>query len=160
MMRKIYNLVIFTSVSCLFASCMSMHSRSVIVLNPDMSGKCTYDIKMGKDMAGILTLPKMDAASGYESYFTKSAKSGSQDAALALASKLLSLGKIDAWKDVQFGYLKKDTVFFKGTAYFKDISKMAVSLFDSSMHVYKDNDGNMVLEMNDLKKKKDTAMEW
>jgi hypothetical protein len=159
-MKKIYSHLFYFVCACILTSCMSMQSKSYVILNPDMSGKCTYEIKMGKDMAGILTMPKEDMYSGLGGYTGKSAKKSNQDVALALASKLLSSGTIDAWKDVQFGYLKKDTVFFKGTAYFKDITKMAVSMFDSAMKVYKNSDGNMVLEMIDSKKKKDTALSW
>lgn len=149
------------SLATLVTSCMSMQSKSYVVLNPDMSGKCTYDIKMGKDMAGIMTMPKgADMFSGMGLMGKASKKTGPQDAALALASKLLSSGNVDAWKDVQFGYTTKDTVFFKGTAYFKDISKMAVSMLDSSMRIYKNSDGNTVLEMMDSKPKKDSTLAW
>jgi hypothetical protein len=138
--------------------CMSMQSKSVVYLNPDMSGKCTYEIKMGKDLAGILTDPSsgLDYGLGLSGGSKKKEKKSPGDPALALASKILSSGTFDTWKDVQFGYKTKDTVFFTGTAYFKDITHIAVSMFDSNLTVHHDADGNTVMEIT-TSKKKDTA---
>jgi hypothetical protein len=156
MIKKIgYFLGVFMVVS-LLSGCLSMQSKSVVILNPDMSGKCTYEIKMGKDLAGIMSLPKGDMF-GLNGLSENTTKKRPSDPALALASKILSSPTIEAWKDVQFGMIKKDTVFFRGTAYFKDITKISLSMLDSTVKVYKDEQGNMVLEISEMKDKKDST---
>lgn len=157
-MRKIFYST-FLGLGMLLTSCMSMQSKSVVLLNPDMTGKCTYNIEMGKDMAGILTDPKSTMFSDFGGNAQQPDKKQG-DVALALASKLLSAGNVEAWKDVQFGYLAKDTVFFRGTAYFKNINQLNVSMFDSAITMYKNADGDMVLEVKRKKTEKDTAMQW
>ncbi len=156
MMKKIGYFLGFFASAGLLTGCLSMQSKSVVILNPDMSGKCTYEIKMGKDLAGIMSMPKGDMF-GLRGLSENTAKKGPADPALALASKILSSPTIEAWKDVQFGLIKKDTVFFRGTAYFKDITKISLSMLDSTVKVYKDAQGNMVLEITEMKDKKDTA---
>jgi hypothetical protein len=155
MKRMGYFFGFFAAIS-LLPGCLSMQSKSVVFLNPDMSGKCTYEIKMGKDLAGIMSMPKGDMF-GLTGLSENVSKKRPTDPALALASKILSSPTIEAWKDVQFGLIKKDTVFFKGTAYFKDITKISLSMLDSTVKVYKDLQGNMVLEISEMKDKKDTA---
>ncbi|HTB05882.1 MAG TPA: hypothetical protein VK806_02940 [Bacteroidia bacterium] len=138
----------------------AMHVKSTYVLNPDMSGKCIVEEKVGLDVAEITgSIGNADPKklySGMDSYFTDTSKKSSHDILMGFASKMLSSKGIETWNNVQFGMIGKDTVYFKGTAYFKDITAISLSAFDTIMEVTKNADGETIIR---LKQKTATRQE-
>jgi hypothetical protein len=136
----------------------AMRIKSTYVLNPDMSGKCIVEEKVGLDVAEITgTIGNPDPKkiySGVDSYYTDTSKITKQDIVMAFASKLLSSKGIETWNNVQFGMIGRDTVYFKGTAYFKDLSAISLSAFDTLMQVGKNTNGETILQ---IKQKKTTS---
>ncbi len=94
---------------------------------------------------------------GFSSMFADTTRLTPHDMMLAFGSKILSKPGVVAWKDIDLHMIGKDTVYFKGTAYFKNISDESLSSIDSSMKVYNDDKGQTIIE---LKQKKDTGSSY
>ena len=97
-------------------------------LNPDGSGKVVVEVKSASMM-------DMNQTAG--------------GASLAKDVLKNSAG-IETWKDIEFKKTDDGKNYFKGTAYFADISKVRfknISMMDS-LNFYKDAQGNLILEMN------------
>jgi len=141
--------LLFLLPAVLLYSCgIQMHTT--MTLNPDMSGKTVAEEKIGVDLAQVIVDTKgSDAKSLYSNPFGGTGDTTSMtpnEVAMAYASKMLSAKGIDAWKDVEYGLTAGgDTVYFKGTAYFKDLTKLGVSMLDSMIQVSKTADGDITL---------------
>lgn len=97
-------------------------------VNPDGSGKVLVEVK---------ATPMME---------TNQANAGA-----SLAKDVLkNSAGIDTWKDIEYKKTDDGKNFFKGTAYFSDITKVRfknISMLDS-INFYKDAQNNLILEMN------------
>ena len=95
---------------CLFgASCLQ--SNQTWVLNPDGAGKLTYDINITNPLGAAGQQEGID----------------SKELARTAARDILSKSKgIEAWGDVKYGMTDDGKTFFKGVAYFPDISKVVI----------------------------------
>jgi hypothetical protein len=144
------------AVAGFFYGC-GIQSRTNYIVNPDLSAKCVFEEKIGLDMAVITSYYSGSSSKGTGSSFFSGAGTGdtnmpsTHDIVLAFASKILSNKGVETWKDVSFGMIGKDTVYFKGTAYFKNITEAGLSTVDSDIHIYKNDKGQMVLEMKNSK---------
>jgi hypothetical protein len=146
----------------LFYGC-GIQSKSKYIVNPDLTAKCVYEEKEGLDVAAMLTSSAGSGASagaGLDMFSSLGGKDTTipspHDILLGFASKILSNKGVEAWNDVSFGMIGKDTVYFKGTAYLKNISSGGLSSFDSAMHIYNNDKGQTVIEMK--QNKKDTGL--
>lgn len=147
----------------LFYGC-GIQVKSKYIVNPDLTAKCVYEEKEGLDVAAMLTSSTGSGASAGAGFDLFSSMAGKDtvtpsvhDILLGFASKILANKGVEAWKDISFGMIGKDTVYFKGTAYFKDISTGGFSAFDSAMRIYNTGNGQTVIEMKQVKKDKDTG---
>ncbi len=140
--------------SVLFFSGCGINSRTAYIVNPDLSGKCVFEEKVGLDVAMITTAYggnyNSKSMSGLSSIFGSedTVMPSPHDIMLGFASKILSNKSVEAWKDVDFHLIGEDTVYFKGTAYFKNLSTGGMASIDSNIHIYKNDLGQTVIEMN------------
>jgi hypothetical protein len=135
----------------IFLYSCSMQVKSSYILNPDMSGKCIIEEKMGMDVAEIMAVvgnqdPKK-LYMGLDGFANDTVKKTPHDILIGFASKILASKGIEAWKDIQFGMIGKDTVYFKGTAYFKDISNISISAMDTLMEVTQNANGETIIRV-------------
>ncbi|GEM_PF-6794549 len=76
-------------------------------------------------------------------------------------SKVLNTKGVDVWKDVEAKYLSDGRMWFKGTAYFKDLSKLELSETATKfikMKISKNPDGLLILEKR-MNPEKDKSQE-
>jgi hypothetical protein len=135
----------------IFLYSCSMQIKSKYILNPDMSGKCMVEEKVGLDVAEITSAignqdPKK-LYSGLDNFYKDTTKKTPQNIVMAFANKILNSKGIETWKDVKFGMIGRDTVYFKGTAYFKDLSQVSISAFDTLMEVTQNANGETVIQI-------------
>jgi len=153
----VYFVVAITNV--LFYGC-GIQSKSNYIVNPDLTAKCVLEEKEGLDIAVMTSYYGQGASAGADMFSSMGAKDtimpSVRDILLGFVSKILSNKGVETWKDISFGMIGKDTVYFKGTAYFKDISVVGFSAVDSDMHIYKNDKGQTVIEMK--QSKKDTGL--
>lgn len=122
-----------------FAGCIQ--TKEEYTLNPDGSGKVVYEVTMP------MTNP-----------FSKSKDSNPADQAKNQVDKMLkeSAG-VSAWRDVSYELTAEGKMHFKGTAYFKNISKVHIGSdmkSDLVTEFVKKNDGSVELRMLSKKDKK------
>ncbi|HSY75657.1 MAG TPA: hypothetical protein VK890_02305, partial [Bacteroidia bacterium] len=129
-------------------------TKSSYVLNPDMSGKCVFEEKIGLDAAqlsGFMSLKK-----GADNPFAggdDTAVQTPQQVAMAFASKILASKGIETWSDVHFGLIGRDTVYFKGTGYFKNLANVNLAMLDTLLTVSTNEHGETTLELREPPKK-------
>lgn len=145
-MRKLTGIFLFVGIAVLLTGCIE--SKQVYHLNPDGSGKVAVDVlfqSMGMDMMG-------EDDQDPDEMLKKVAKETLGD----------SQG-VDAWKDVSYKLTDDGRISFKGTAYFKDVTKLQLNFggvkTEMRDFVFKqDSQGNTVFELaslsGDSKKKK------
>lgn len=154
-----YSAVVFAGT--LFYGC-GIQCKTKYIVNPDMTAKCVLEEREGLDVAVITsTYGGNNSTGGGTDIFSSmggkdTTMPSTHDILLGFVSKILSNKGVETWKDISFGMIGKDTVYFKGTAYFKDISVAGFSAVDSDMHIFKNDKGQMVIEMK--QSKKDTAL--
>ena len=127
------NLIVAT-IGVLYLGCYE--TKLDYVVNPDGSGKVAVEVK---------STPMMDM--------------NQPNAGTSLAKDVLKNSSgIDTWKDIEYKKLDDGKNYFKGTAYFKDITKVRfknISMMDS-INYYTDTQNNLILELNgeskDIKK--------
>ncbi len=113
-------------ISLLFLGCYE--TKLDYTVNPDGSGKVIVEVKSASMM-------EMNQTAGGASLAKDVLKNSSG---------------IETWKDIEFRKTDDGKNYFKGTAYFADISKVRfknISMMDSLMF-YKDAQGNLILELN------------
>ncbi len=88
-----------------------IEERQEYFLNPDGSGKVIYEITSSMDYTMDL-----DRTSSSE-----------EDQILKIANSFITLSKgVDAWKDISFRKTDDGQTYFKGAAYFKELSKLEI----------------------------------
>lgn len=108
-MKRSFSLIGLAAVCLLGASCLQ--SDQTWVLNPDGSGKLNYDINIANPLG---------AGGQQEGVDTKELARGA-------ARDILGKSKgIEAWGDVKYGMTDDGKTFFKGVAYFPDVSKVVI----------------------------------
>jgi len=138
---KLKSLIVLSFAAIFYTGCYE--SKLEYVLNPDGSGKVMIEVKMNAMAGGMMG-------------GTESSKGAS-----SFAEKMFKTSGIDTWKDVEVKMLEDGRTYFKGTAYFPDVS--AVKFKDISMGevgFYKDEQNNMVLDIlqeNNTKQKSGSA---
>ena len=123
--------VTFTILAALLAMATTgcYQTTKTITLNPDGSGKLLLEANMA-----IINIMSNDDDSPEE------------QAKQAVVKLLENTEGVTAWKDVSFKALADDRASFKGTAYFKDISKVNFhNLGDTGITYQNDGKGQMVL---------------
>jgi len=146
----------------LLSSC-GINTRTSYVVNPDLSCKCVYEQKAGLDVAVMYTyfggsfmnskdLSGLSALSG-----TDSVTPTPQEVLLGFANKILSNKSVEAWKDIDFHMIGTDTVYFKGTAFIKNLANGGLSTIDTGMRIFNNDMGQTVIEMKEYKKTKDSS---
>lgn len=142
----------------LFYGC-GVQSKTKYIVNPDLSAKCILEEREGLDIA-MITSYYGGGATGTDIFSSMGGKDTTMpsvhDILLGFASKILANKGVEAWKDISFGMIGRDTVYFKGTAYFKNISVAGFSAVDSDIHIYINDKGQTVIEMK--QGKKDTGL--
>ncbi|WP_136809573.1 hypothetical protein [Desulfosediminicola flagellatus] len=113
----------FLSLCCLFLTLFlsgCLDTKQVYTLNPDGSGKVVHEAKIP------LNSPITDDDVNPEIQLKE-----------AVLSELKNAKGIEAWDDISYKYMDEETIYFKGTAYFKDLSQLkffnsgiTISLFD------------------------------
>jgi len=134
-MKRILFILLVIVAFCLF-SCVE--TKQYYTLNPDGSGKVTVEtifqqisISVGKEEDLDTTVKK------------------------AVKNLLEKSSGIDVWKDVEYKMQDDGRIYFKGTAYFKDISKLKIENSDLLKVKFKKTKNNeMVLEILGEEKKK------
>lgn len=131
-MKKL-NIIFLLLVTILFFGCIE--TKQKYTLNPDGSGKVIVEsffqqmnITMG---GGEDSDPEIQMKNAIKKIIEKSKG-------------------VDVWKDIKYKLQDDGRIWFKGTAYFKDLSKL--ELHDMSMmraDFYKSKKGEMVLELKD-----------
>jgi hypothetical protein len=157
--KKRFPLIPWLSVAAIaafFSSC-GVQSKSNYTVNPDLTCKCVFEEKLGLDVAMITTnyggAANSSDPTGLSSMFgSDTSRPSAHDILFGFANKILSNKGVDTWKDVEFKMIGQDTVYFKGTAYFKSLSNGGLSGIDSGMRIYDDDMGQTVIEMKQSKK--------
>jgi hypothetical protein len=134
MARAIRTLVMILAV-CLMAGCFE--SNQEYTLNPNGSGKVIHEVlfqPVDLNMGETPENPEKELKKTVQSILTDS--SG-----------------VDAWKDISFKRTEDGKIFFKGTAYFPDLSKLSLKLGEvkqsgSNPLWTKTSSGDMVLELD------------
>jgi hypothetical protein len=144
-LRAVFLFVLVT----LMASC-GMQLKETYIINPDLSGKCIVDAKMLIDTTSIdAKLALKDSLYGIESSFPNCHKMKfSRRDAMAFALKFIKVRGVEVWNNIRYGMSKKrDMIYFSGTAYFRDITHIHLSAFDSLLNVTKNMSG-VVMTVN------------
>ena len=136
-MRKVIRLMLIFGISVLLSGCFE--TKEEYTLNPDGSGKVVYSA----------VFPPMSFKFGDEEPDPESQMKN------AVKDILEKSSGIDVWKDVSCKLTDEGKILFKGTAYFRDVSKFDVHN-QGMMKVafFKDEKGNLVLELKGKEKEK------
>ncbi len=136
-MRNLIRVILIFGISVFLSGCFE--TKEEYTLNPDGSGKVVYSA----------AFPPMSFKLGDEE---PDPESQMKDAVKDILEK--SSG-IDVWKDVSYKLADDGKISFKGTAYFKDVSKFDVHNQGMMKVVFfKDEKGNLVLELKGKEKDK------
>jgi hypothetical protein len=130
-MRTLSLLLMAAGVALLAGCYQTYETDEQYTLNPDGSGKVTIDAKM--------TPMGFDSGEG---------KADPAALAKKTAKELLEKSEgVTAWKDVSFGPEKDGRVHFRGTAYFKDLGKLAFNNLGLLKYQWKAQNGTGVLSL-------------
>jgi hypothetical protein len=124
--------------------------KETYIINPDLSGKCIVDAKMLVDTTSVdARLALKDSLYGIEPSFPNCHKMKfNRRDAMAFALKFIKVRGVEVWCNIHYGMSKKrDMIYFSGTAYFRDITHIHLSAFDSLLNVTKNMSG-VVMELN------------
>ena len=137
-MRNLIKGILIFGISAFLSGCFE--TKEEYIFNPDGSGKVVYSAAF-PPMSFKLSDEEPDP------------ESQMKDAVKDILEK--SSG-IDVWKDVSYKLTDDGKVSFKGTAYFKDVSKFDVhNMGMIKVAFFKDEKGNLVLELKGKEKKID-----
>jgi hypothetical protein len=136
-MRKTWKLGVVLGLAILAVGCFE--TKQDCSLNPDGSGKVTYEITM-QDMSAMMAA--MTGAGG------EGGAPPQVDVKSAVRQILDQSGGVDAWKDVTFSKTEDNRIKFKGTAYFKSIEKLKLHPAGGTHITFaKDDKGGLVLTL-------------
>ena len=117
---------ILLAVACLvITGCVE--EKSEITLNPDGSGKVVYETTI--QPVGYQGALDLRTNSQVELYRT-------------IGGLLTCSAGVDAWKDVSYKFVAEGEIYFKGTAYFSDISKLNIPSRYSGSHMIRHTEKN------------------
>jgi len=135
---KIPSILFVCCLSIFFMAGCGVETKEVFTINPDLSGKCVVDARMVLDTSGLSAkLAAKDSMYGiipavpdyHKKKFTR------RDL-LTFALRIIKTKGVEVWNNINFGISKKkDVIYFSGTAYFRDISKVRFSMLDSVLQV-------------------------
>lgn len=142
-MRRFMGILLVIGLAALISGCIE--SKQVYTLNPDGSGKVT-----------VTSIWQTMESMGLE--VEGSAKVAKNNLKTAVRNTLEKSEGVDAWKDVSYKMTDDGRMYFQGTAYFKDMSKLQFVFGDDELKVgnialKKDADGNMIFELESAAKK-------
>jgi len=106
---SIQKLALFACLGCLLLTTGCFDTDEDYTINPDGSGKVVHECTFQ-----AVSLDNSSTDSG-------------RDLTNAVRSMLEQAKGVDAWRDVSFKTLDDGRIYFKGTAYFKDLSKFEIS---------------------------------
>lgn len=143
-MRNLILVVLIVGIAVFLSGCFE--TKEHYTLNPDGSGKVVCET-LFQPMSLNITGEEVDPEGQMKDTVRKTLED--------------SLG-VDVWKDVSFKLADDGRISFKGTAYFKDISKLKLKIGGGEMKgmrpvFTKDAGGGMVLEIESEEKEKDVA---
>ena len=116
-MKHIYSLLFLTLTVLSLAGCIENSEEYFI--NPDGSGKVVYES----------SLQQMDFGMGKQ-------KSPDEKAKDMVRAELENAAGVDAWRDIHYESDGEDKVLFRGTAYFRDLSKLKFYNAGTSVSLY------------------------
>jgi len=133
-MNKFIKYVLIIGIMVFFSGCYE--TRRTFFLNPDGSGKVILESKF-QPMNISFTGEEVDPESQMED---------------SVRDILEKSSGIDAWKEVDYKLTDDRKIWFKGTAYFQDVSNLKFhNLSIMNIGFTKGPDGTMVLEMKEQK---------
>jgi len=144
-MRKIFRSILTVTFIVLLSSCLE--TTDEFILNPDGSGKVVHEAVFKPIDLGMSTDSDPEAK----------LKSKIRD-------ELEKAEGVEVWSDVDFEQLEGDKIYFKGTAYFKDITKLkfhnsGTSISIANKIVFNNDNGNFTLELQGKSGDKDDEEE-
>ena len=139
-MEKAIRALLMILAVCLLTGCFESHQE--YTLNPDGSGKVIHEVQF----------QPVDLSMG------ESPDNSEKQMKKTVQSILTDSSGVDAWKDISFKRTEDGRIFFRGTAYFSDLSKLNLKLGEvkqsGSNPVWKKTpSGDMVLELQGENKK-------
>lgn len=130
---KMKNIILFCLISLLFFGCFETKEKYII--NPDGSGKVQIES----------AFQKMDISMGNQ-------QEDNTDVQMKKAVKsIIEKSKgVDTWKNITYKMNNEGKIVFKGTAYFKNISKLKIHDISMLKAVMKKGEkGTLILELKD-----------
>jgi hypothetical protein len=141
---------LYSSLFILLTGC-GMQVKETFTLNPNLSGKCLVEAKMVVDTSlNDAKISLKDSLYGIETPYPNyhKIKFNRRDA-MAFALKFIHTKGVEVWYNIHYGMSKKrDQIYFKGTAYFRDISHLHFTAFDSMIAVQKNDNGLVTIRVN------------
>jgi hypothetical protein len=129
-----------------------MQLKETFYINTDMTGKVIIEAKMMVDTTKLDAKYAMrDSIYGLEAPMPDFHKTKfSRKDAMKLAINVLGTTGVEVWYNIHYGLSKKrDMIYFRATAYFRNFSHVHFSVFDSLLKVSKDPMGNITFSVDE-----------